>query len=80
VLPLAATLVDNDVFVALVEGFAALGSIIAFYSSLLAFLSLIYRNADEDIGKAVNYGIAVGFIPGAVVGVAVFLSAANNVP
>ncbi len=41
VLPLAASLVDDDIFVALVEGFAALGTVVTTYSAFLAF-SLVF--------------------------------------
>ena len=77
--PLAKTLVDNDVFYALVEGFAALGVMVTFFSGLGAFLALVYRNSTEEMGKAVNYGIAYGFIPGAILGVLVFYEAVTKI-
>jgi hypothetical protein len=75
--PLAASLIDEDVFIALVEGFAALGGICTFCSAYLAFLALVTGDSREHLGEAVNYGIAFGFVPGIIVGAAVFYSAAT---
>jgi hypothetical protein len=78
VLPLAATLVDDDVFVAFVEGFAAFGSCVAFFSSLAGFAALVYRNSSEEIGQAVNYGIAIGFVPGLALAADVVIEASTK--
>jgi hypothetical protein len=79
VFPLGATLVENDAFYAIVEGFAALGVMVTFFSGFAAFLALVYRDSAEDIGKAVNYGIAYGFIPGSILGVLVFYDAVTTI-
>lgn len=76
---LGRTLLDDDVFYALVEGFAALGVMVTFFSGFGAFLALVYRNSTEDIGKAVNYGIAYGFLPGAILGFLVFYDAVTKI-
>jgi hypothetical protein len=76
---LAKTLLDDDVFYAIVEGFAALGVMVTFFSGLGAFLALVYRNSTEEMGKAVNYGIAYGFIPGVILGTLVFYDAVTKI-
>jgi hypothetical protein len=78
VLPLAASLVDDDIFVALVEGFAALGTVVTTYSAFLAFFALLLGDSNEKIGEAVNYGIAFGFVPGIMVGGAIFYSSVTT--
>ena len=78
-LPAGFTLVDNDVYIAVVEGFATLGLIMAFYSGVLAFQALISNNTPEQIGHAANYGLAVGFAVGAILSSLVFISAMTNI-
>jgi hypothetical protein len=73
-----ASLLDQDVFVGLVEGFAVLGSVVGFVSGFAAFLALVSGDSIEAIGQAVNYGIAYGFVPGALLGSLVFVAAATN--
>jgi hypothetical protein len=76
---LASTLLDPQLFYALVEGFAALGAVVASASGFLAFLTLIEGGTPEKIGEAVNYGIAYGFLPGMTFGTAIFVSAALTI-
>jgi hypothetical protein len=59
-LPLAGSLVDQDVAMVLVEGFAALGSVVGVMSALSAFLALALGEPPEATGEAVNYGSRTG--------------------
>jgi hypothetical protein len=71
---LASSLLGQQLFYALVEGFAALGSVMSVVSGFLAFFSLVEEGSSERIGEAVNYGIAYGFLPGVTFGTAIFVS------
>lgn len=46
----AASLTSERVFVALVEGFAALGTIVTVFSAALAYFALVTGDSAEKIG------------------------------
>jgi len=71
----AASVVSTPIYVGLVEGFAALGAVVGVASASLAFLALITGRSIQEIGNAVNYGIAYGFLPGALLGGYIFATA-----
>ena len=74
----AASLTSQQVFVAVVEAFAALGTIVTVFSAALAYFALLAGDSAEKIGESVNRGIAYGFLPGVIVGTAVFVSSATT--
>lgn len=74
----ATSVLDQKIFVGLVEGFAGLGSVVGVVSALCAFLGLVAGNSADDIGRGINYGVAVGFVPGLILGGFIFIAAANN--
>jgi len=63
--------VQSVSFDALLQGFAALASILGSYSGYAAFLALVAGDPlDEDeVGRAANIGLAIGFVPGIVAAV-----------
>lgn len=74
----ASSLVDNQIFVGMVEGFAAMASAIGVLSGFLAFLGLVSGDSNAEIGEAVNVGIAIGFIPGLVMAILVASAAGST--
>jgi hypothetical protein len=78
VLLTAASLTSEQAFVAVVEGFAALGTIVTVFSAALAYFALVAGDSAEKIGESVNRGIAYGFLPGVIVGTAVVVSSATT--
>jgi hypothetical protein len=58
---LAASLIDDRAFTALVAGFAAFASAIAFFSALEAFVSWISGEPASDTADSAAVGLAKGF-------------------
>jgi hypothetical protein len=58
-----------------VEAFAAFATITAWFSAGLGFLSWISPyEGPSDVSRAVDAGVALGFVPGAIVGIGVYIA------
>jgi hypothetical protein len=58
---------------AMLNAFAALGSVVGVFTAFAAFLSVIYEDDAEQAASAATTAAGLGFIPGAVAAVAVYL-------
>ncbi len=62
----------------LIETVSVAASVIAAISAWAACLSLLAGNNLDDVGRAVNLGIAIGFVPGVICGLVVAYDGAGS--
>lgn len=63
---------------ALLQAFAALGSVVGVISACAAFLAFVVGNDPDEIGGAAGVGLAIGFAPGVVAAVYVYQQIASQ--
>jgi hypothetical protein len=63
---------EDSIFRASLEAFAAIGVPTTFLSAFMGFMRTVRRESAERVGDGINYGLAVGFVPGAILATAVF--------
>jgi hypothetical protein len=72
-LPLAASAVDKDVFMVVVEAFGAIGTTVGVFSAYCGWRS--WSNGDnwDEISAALSYGTVRAFKPGVLLALVVYI-------
>ncbi|HEY8809224.1 MAG TPA: hypothetical protein VIM28_04295 [Solirubrobacterales bacterium] len=63
---------------AFLQAVGALASIVGGYSSYSAFLSLFFAESPDEIGLAVDLGLAISFLPALIASVYVYLALSGS--
>jgi hypothetical protein len=66
--------VHGSLFEVSLAAFASIGLPVTLISSLFGFVQTIRRAPAEQIGEAINYGVAIGLVPGIALAAVVLLN------